>query len=489
VGGDEDLKRVSVVSAREIRKNIREISPIDVYRLLPRTNCRECGEPNCMAFATRVVNGELDIGTCPPLQKEEYKTAHTDLSALMAPMVRAVSIGTGSRAIKIGGKYVLHRHEFTYHNPVPIALDVSDDMPAKDLADRIQAISDFSYNYIGRTLVLDAIAIRSVRNEAAAFAATVKAVATRTDLPLILCSYNPAIMEAGVAKISDRRPLIYTATRNNWKGMADLAIRYECPLTVFAPNDIALLRSLSHTLHDYGVSDLVLDPGTFVDPGNSDTLINFTTIRQAVFGNNDDLLGYPLLGTPITAWLSPEMSKKVVAWKEACIASMLISRHADLLIMHSIDGWVLLPQLIWRFNIYTDPRKPVSVDPGVREFGLPDKHSPVLITTNYALTYFTVESDLKSANITCYLVVLDTGGISVESAVAGRYLTPELIASTLREYHVDKLVSHRHVIIPGLAARISGETEEVSGWHVIVGPKDSSGIAQLIMDHWPPDDA
>jgi acetyl-CoA decarbonylase/synthase complex subunit gamma len=156
--------------------------------------------------------------------------------------------------------------------------------------------------------------------------------------------------------------------------------------------------------------------------------------------------------------------------------------------MHSMDGWVLLPQLIWRFNIYTDPRKPVSVDPGVREFGTPDRHSPVLVTTNYALTYFTVESDIKSANITCYLVVVDTGGISVESAVAGRYLTPELIANALKEYHVDKLVSHRHVILPGLAARISGETEEASGWHVIVGPKDSSGIVHLIMDHWPPKD-
>jgi acetyl-CoA decarbonylase/synthase complex subunit gamma len=167
---------------------------------------------------------------------------------------------------------------------------------------------------------------------------------------------------------------------------------------------------------------------------------------------------------------------------------MLISRYADLLIMHSLDGWVLLPQLIWRFNIYTDPRKPVSVDPGVREFGLPDRNSPVLITTNYALTYFTVESDLKAANITCYLVVVDTGGISVESAVAGRYLTPELIANALKEYHVDKLVGHRFVILPGLAARLSGETEEVSGWHVIVGPKDSSGIAQMIVDRWPPGD-
>lgn len=470
-----------------VKKNIREISPIDVYRLLPRTNCRECGEPNCMAFATRVVNGELTIEACPPLGKEEYRTAHDDLSTLMTPPVRTVVFGKGNRAIRIGGKYVLYRHEFTYHNQTPIAIDISDDLPARDLANRIQAVSEFSYNYIGRTLTLDAIAIRSTRNDPAVFAATAQAVAARTDLPLILCSFSPAIIEAGLAKIGDKRPLIYAATRETWKEMADLALKYNCPLVVFAPDDIALLRSMTRTLTEYGVQDLVLDPGTFVEPGIGPTLRNFTDIRHAVFRNHDELLGYPLLGIPMTAWLSQEMSKKVVAWKEACAASLLISRYADLLIMHSIDGWVLLPQLIWRFNIYTDPRKPVSVDPGVREFGLPDKNSPVLITTNYALTYFTVESDIKSANITCYLVVVDTGGISVESAVAGRYLTPGLIANALKEYHVDKLVSHRHLILPGLAARLSGETEEESGWNIIVGPKDSSGIAQMITDRWPPE--
>ena len=473
---------------RPKKKNIREISPIDVYRLLPRTNCRECGEPNCMAFATRVVNGELTIEACPPLRKEEYRTAHDDLALLMAPPVRTTVFGKGSRELRIGGKYVLYRHEFTYHNPTPIAIDVSDDLPAKDLADRIQAITEFSYNYIGRTLTLDAIAIRSTRNDPAVFAATVQAVAARTDMPLILCSCSPSVIEAGLVKIGDKRPLIYAATKETWKEMGDLAIRFQCPLVVSAPDDIALLRSMTRTLGGYGVKDLVLDPGTFVDPIIGTTLRNFTDIRQAVFRNHDDLLGSPVLGIPMTVWLSSEMSKKVIAWKEACAASVLISRYADMLIMHSLDGWVLLPQLIWRFNIYTDPRKPVSVDPGVREFGLPDKNSPVLITTNYALTYFTVESDIKSANITCYLVVVDTGGISVESAVAGRYLTPDLISRALKDYHVDQLVSHRCLILPGLAARLSGETEEVSGWRVMVGPKDSSGIAQMIMDRWPPED-
>jgi acetyl-CoA decarbonylase/synthase complex subunit gamma len=240
-----------------------------------------------------------------------------------------------------------------------------------------------------------------------------------TAYPLILCSFDPAVIEAGLSHVKDRKPLIYAATKDNWKQMADIALKYECPLALFAPNDIPLLRSMVRTVLDYGVSDLVLDPGTFVDQGLSATINNFTMIRKAACKLGDELLSFPLVGTPITTWGIEEISNEVLQWKEAVISSMLISRYADLLILHSLEGWVLLPLLIWRFNIYTDPRKPVSVEPGVRTFGTPDKNSPVLLTTNYALTYFTVEADIKYGNFNCYLIVVDTGGISVESAVAG----------------------------------------------------------------------
>ena len=161
-----------------------------------------------------------------------------------------------------------------------------------------------------------------------------------------------------------------------------------------------------------------------------------------------------------------------------------MSRYTDLLIMHSLEGWALLPALLWRFNLYTDPRKPVAVDAGIRPVGSPGKGSPVFITTNYALTFFTVESDVKSAEIDCYLLVVDTGGLSVESAVAGRYLNPSSIAEAINGFCLSDLVDHRKIIIPGLAARISGDTEEVTGWEVLVGPKDSSGIPLFLRNRW-----
>jgi len=237
---------------------------------------------------------------------------------------------------------------------------------------------------------------------------------------------------------------------------------------------------------EYGVENLVLDPGTFPDEGLSDTINNFTMVRRNACNKGDKLLSFPIMGTPITAWIGEEAPEDVLAWKEAYVASMLMSRYADILIMHSLNGWVQLPTVIWRFNIYTDPRKPVAVESGLRVFGEPDENSPLLLTTNYALTYFTVESDIKSAKLNCYLLVVDTEGISVESAVAGRYLTAKKTADAIKKSEIEQKVKHRHLIIPGMAARLSGEIEDLSGWRVIVGPRDSSGIPKLLSEKWPP---
>lgn len=468
------------------KKSIREISPIDVYKLLPRTNCGECSEANCMAFATKVVNGETVIDACPPLFTEKLAKDLVKLQDLLAPPVRAISFGLSDSKITIGGKYVLFRHEFTYQNPPPIAIDISDDTDPDLISARIKKIQDFAYTYIGRPLRLDALAVRSVTKDPKRYREVVTQICEMCTLPLILCSTDPKIIAAGLSVCADRRPLIYAVTKENWKEMGELAIENSCPVVVSAPGDLSLLRTLVKTLQEWGIEDMVLDPGTFHSEQIGNTIHLFTSIRKAACRDFDQLFGYPILGTPISVWNGDELSEDLNRWQEAYLASMLITRYADLLIMHSIEGWVLLPQLIWRFGIYTDPRKPVSVDAGVRTFGNPDKNSPVLITSNYALTFFTVESDIKAAKIDCYLIVIDTGGLSVEAAVAGRYLTALKITDSIREFKAGDLVSHRYLIIPGLAARLSGETEEETGWRVLVGPRDSSGIGQMIRERWPP---
>ncbi|MFW6110862.1 MAG: acetyl-CoA decarbonylase/synthase complex subunit gamma [Thermoproteota archaeon] len=469
----------------EKKSSFKELSPIDVYQLLPRTNCEECGYPNCMAFATKVVNREASVEDCAPILTEGHEEAYKQLKDMLAPAVKEVVIGTGERKAKIGRKLVMYRHEFTYFNPTAIAIDVTDQMTEEEILNRVKKTENFNFEYIGQTLTLDMIAIRCTSNNSDNFKATVKTVSENTDLPLILCSLNPDILEAGISAAPESRSLLYAATENNWKEMAEIALEYNCPLTVFAPNNLKLLKSITKTLLEYGVEDLVLDPGTLPDQGLSDTLNNFTMIRRAACKMGDELLGFPILGIPMAAWMQgEEIPEEVAKWREAYLAAMLIVRYADVMIMHNTEGWALLPNTVLRQNIYTDPRKPVAVDPGLRTFGEPDENSPVMMTTNFALTYYTVASDIESAEVDSYLVVVDTGGIAVDCAVAGRKLTAENAAEAIQESGVKDKVEHEKLIIPGKAARISGELEGTSGLEVLVGPRDSSDIPKFLKNNW-----
>jgi acetyl-CoA decarbonylase/synthase complex subunit gamma len=475
------------MSEREVKGKvgIRELSPIDVYKLLPRTNCKECGEENCMAFATKVVNREVAIEKCPPLLTKEYEKAYRQLKEMLKPAVKEVVVGVGDHARKIGGKLVMYRHEFTYFNPTAIAIDVTDEMSDEEALDRIKRTEGFSFEYIGQTLKLDMVAVRSTSDDPEKFKATVRKVAENTNLPLILCSLKPNVLEAGLMAIPKFRPLLYAATKDNWKDMAELALMYNCPLAVFAPNNLKLLKSLANTLLEYGVEGLVLDPGTFPSEGLIDTLNNFTMIRRAACKRGDELLGFPLIGVPMVAWMERgEAPEEIVKWREAYLAAMLIVRFADIVIFHNVDGWSLLPNVILRQNIYTDPRKPVAVEPGLRVFGTPDENSPVMFTTNFALTYYTVASDIESGKINAYLIVVDSEGIAVDSAVAGRKLTAEKVADAIKASGIENKVKHRKLMIPGKATRLSGEIEELSGWQVLVGPRDSSDIPKFLQEKW-----
>ena len=469
------------------KAGLKELSPIDIYKLLPKINCKECGQDNCMAFATKIVNREVNIDTCPPLLKKENEKAYKQLREILKPAVKEVTVGVGDNARKLGGKLVMYRHEFTYTNPTAIAIDVTDEMSPQETENRIKRTENYSFEYIGYTLKLDMIAVRSTSGDAEKFKATVKKVAETTKLPMILCTLNSSVLEAGLMAAPKARPLIYAATKENWKDMAELALMYSCPLVVSAPNDLTTLVSLAKTLIAYGVTDLVLDPGTFINDGLPDTINNFTMLRRAATKGGEELAGFPLMGVPMVAWMEGgETFEDVLKWREAYVASMLVVRYADVLVMHGNDGWSLLPITVLRQNIYTDPRKPVAVAPGLKVFGTPDENSPVFFTSNFALTYYTVASDLESSKLNAYLIVVETEGSAIDSGVAGRKLTAERVADAIKASGVESKVKHRKIIIPGKASRISGEIEELSGWKVQVGPRDSSEIPKYLIEKWQP---
>ena len=461
------------------------LRPLDVYKELPGTNCGECGEINCMAFAAKLIERVASVDNCPPLFKNEYTSKFKSLLAILRPPVKEVVIGKGESALKIGGKVCVYRHELTWYHQTAIAVDVSDEMAEDVLLKRVKAVDDFLIERIGMNLKLNMVAIRSTSGNPEIFAKAVNKVCENTNLPIILCSYDANVVEEALLVSSQFNPLIYAATEKNWKEFAQLAKKYKCPLAVSAPGDVNLLKSLAKALRNFGLDDLVLDPGTYMVNDAFDETVNILTmLRRAAIEKEDKDLGYPLMAVPASIWISPEKDEVATKMREAYLACSLITRYADLLIMHSIDPWVVLPLVVGRQSLYTDPRVPLSIAAKLYDVNEPDEKSPLYITGNSALTYFLVKNDIESSG-KGWLLCVDTGGISLQSSVAGKRFTSDMIAEAVKEFDISSKIKHNSIILPGYAARLSGELEDaLQGWKVFIGPRESSSIPKYLADVW-----
>jgi acetyl-CoA decarbonylase/synthase complex subunit gamma len=443
------------------------LGPLEIYKYLPKTNCGECGEKTCMAFASQIIERTLGLKDCPYLTGKNMDA----LVSQTAPAVREVIFGKKS-PVKIGGEDVLYRHELTYFNEIAVAIDVDDQMEEEELLNRVKYVTDFAHERIGQELTLQAIAIKNTSQHPDIFAECIKKVAENTDKALIYCSFIPESLQAAL-EVANDRPLLYAATKDTWEKVGDIALEYGCPVAAFSDNNLSELKSVVGALQSMGLKDIAVDPGTH--PENlSATLNDFVQIRRTSM-NEDTFLNCPLIG--VSAAISDPM-------EEVMAAAVMVDRFADLLIFHSIEMYAVLPIITLRQNIYTDPRRPVAVEAGIRTFGEPTPDSPLLATTNFALTYYTVASDLESAGLDSYLLVIDTEGLGVDAAVAGGQLDAFKANEAMENAKVAETVNHKKIIIPGMAARISGELEHISGWEVLVGPKDSSGIPKFIDKKW-----
>ncbi len=462
-------------------------SPLQVYKYLPQINCAECGESTCMAFAAHLIDRSKKLEDCPPLLKDEFKKKYIELQTLLAPEIREITIGIGEHAKKIGGDDVLYRHQLTFFDPTALAYDVWDTMTESELVERVNKIQNFRKFYVGKFLKVDMIAVRCVSGDAVKFSASVRKVSETTKLPIILCSFDPLILRAGLEVLKEKNPLIYAATEKNWSEVSELALNYRVPVALFS-HDLDKLSSLALTFREMGIKDLVLDPGTYPQGKQlKETFERFVKLRRAGIKEGNKDVAYPIMATPFNAWLVYKDAVAASYW-ETVLASVFIIRYGDMMILHSLEPYALLPEVHLRDTIYTDPRTPVKVAPGVNEIGSPTKDSPVIVTTNFALTYYTVESDLSSNKINCYLAAVDTDGIGVEASVAGGQLTAAKINDTFQKANFDfkEKTSHGTLILPGLAARLQGDVEDATGLKVLIGPPDSGRIPGWMEKNWLP---
>ncbi len=453
-----------------------KLSPMEIYRLLPGTNCKECDEVTCMAFASSLIEREKTVVDCKPLDEDKYREKREKLIEMMTPPVKEITLGTGEKAFKIGGEEVMYRHDLTFFNQTAFIIDIHDEMTGKEIAERVGRVNQFNIKRIGQELTLQGIAIRSKSNDQTRFGDAVISAMKKTDLPLVICSLNPELLEIALEIAMERRPLIYAATKDNWEDVAGLALKCKCPVVASSPGDIQGLMDITVNLMNRGINDIVLDVGTYpLGEEFGKMLDNLVSLRRLAIEEGVKEVGFPILGVPLVAWLAEKDPVKGGVAEATLVASQAL-RYCDALIIHSPEMWELLPLLTLRQNVYTDPRVPIMVDSGLYEIGSPDKNSPMLMTTNFALTYYTVASDLEASNISCYLLVVDTEGLAVEPAMAGSKLTASVVKDALTSSGADSKAKHKTLIIPGMAARISGELEEETGWEVQVGPIDSSRI-------------
>jgi len=437
------------------------LTGIEIFKLLPKTNCKECGVPTCLAFAMSLAAGKATLSACPYVSEE----AKSKLQEASAPPIRLVTIGTGARSLKVGGETVMFRHEKRFENPPGLAILIKDTMAEAEVNARLERFKTLQYDRVGLVLRPELVAVKAESGDANKFVALVNKVKTDTDGGIILMSDKVDVLTAGVKAASDRKPLIYAATKDNVDAVAALAKENSCPVAVKA-SSLDETADLTDKLTKAGVNDIIIDSGArTVRKAFEEQVI----IRRAALVKKFKPLGFPTITFP------SEMTDNPL--KEAVIASMFVTKYSGIIVLSDFQGESLFPLLVERLNIYTDPQRPLATTAGIYEIGNPNENSPVLLTSNFSLTYFIVSGEIESSKVPAYLLVMDTEGLSVMTAWAAGKFVADAIGPFVKKSGIADKIKHKKLIIPGYAASESGGLEEeLAGWEILIGPREGSLI-------------
>lgn len=441
------------------------LTGIQIFKLLPKTNCKECGVPTCLAFAMNLASGKAELGACPYVSDE----AKEQLAEASAPPIRPVKLGKGVRKTITGGETVLFRHEKTFFNPTVLAATVSSDIDAAKLDKALKVYNAFQYERVGLNLRPELLVVKDAGNGAEAFATVAGKIAKESEFNLILMTQDIEVMKAGVEVAGFKRPLLYAATEGNIEEMGAIAKENDLPLAVKADSVEALIP-LTEKLIGMGIKDLVMDSGSReVKQALEDQVV----IRRAALKASNKALGFPTISFPCEMASNLDM--------ETLIAGMMIAKYGGIVVMSDFSAESLFPLLLERLNIYTDPQRPMTVTEGIFEIGSPDENSPVLVTTNFALTYFIVSGEIEASKVSAWLLIKDSEGLSVLTAWAAGKFGGDDVGTFIKKSGIMDKVKHTELIIPGYAAAIAGDIEEeLPGWTITVGPREAAHLPAFL---------
>jgi acetyl-CoA decarbonylase/synthase complex subunit gamma len=415
-----------------------------------------------MAFAMQVAAKKVALEACPYVSE----AAKQELAESAAPPMRTVTVGAGPRAVQIGGETVLFRHEEKFHHPTALAICIKD---TDDVAAEIKSIHNLKFVRSGKPVGVELIALQQA-GDSKSFVAAAKQLRESTELPVVLMSGNPEALAGALEVLADRKPLIYAADKNNYQQVAQLSAKFKAPLGVKGET-LEELADLTTKVKGLGVGDLVLAP---VSRGLGEGLTCLTQLRRLALEKTFRPLGYPVM----------ILTSATDATQEALEAIIYACKYASIVVMRGKQAWQILPVLTARFNIFTDPQVPNAVEAKVYRVGEAGADSPVLVTTNFALTYFTVEGEVENSKVPAYITAVETGGLGVLNSYADDKLTGETIAKALKATGILTQVRHKKVVIPGLVAVLKGELEDEAGCEVVVGPEEAAGIPNFLKTEW-----
>lgn len=434
------------------------LSGLDIFKQLPKTNCKECGMATCLAFAMALASGKTSLDKCLYVSAK----AKESLDDAFAPAMQSVKIGVDPNQITLGGETVLFRHDKTFINQTAIVIKVSDTLAPDELREKVKVINELNMKRMGRQIGVDAIAITNCSQNPDKYKAAVNMVAAHTpNLCLVLLTENVIALEAALPGIAERKPLVGSATIENWQEMVALVRRYTVPLIVKG-NGLNVTADLVELVAgEY--KELVIDPGT---RKTAETLTALTDIRRLAIKKKFRPFGFPTIAFTTAEDPNEEMIQ----------AGVFVAKYASAVVIKAFEKAHILPLLTLRMNIYTDPQKPIAVEPTVYEIGAVTPESPVYVCTNFSLTYYAVEGEVTASKIPGYIIAVDTEGSSVLCAWASGRFDANTITEFILRCGIAEKINHRTLVIPGYVAVISGKLQEKSGWNVIVGPQEAIGI-------------
>jgi acetyl-CoA decarbonylase/synthase, CODH/ACS complex subunit gamma len=434
------------------------LTGLEIYKQLPKKNCGECGVPTCLAFAMALAAGKAALASCPYVSD----AAKEMLDSASAPPIKKIAFGAG---VELGDETVMFRHDKTFFHPTAVTVKVADTLSLEEIAAKVAEINDLQFDRVGLHYTVDAVAVVNESGDAAKFAAAVAAVAGATELALVLLTSDAAALKAALEPVAARKPLVGSADASNYETMVEIAKSANVPLIVKGEG-LDSLAELVEKISAMGYKELVLDPGS---RETSKVLADLTNIRRLAIKKKFRPFGYP-----VVAFTTSENPLE-----EVVQAGVYVAKYASAVVVNAVQKAHILPLLTWRQNVYTDPQKPIQVEPNLHAVGDVTPDSPVYVTTNFSLTYYTVQGEIETSKIPSYILAVDTDGTSVLTAYAAGKLEPEKVAELLEKFDVANKVNHKKVVIPGYVAVISGKLKEKSGWDVVVGPREASGIVSF----------